>query len=114
MKFADFGRDFVTAPLVHARVNLVDENGVGKFAESIEDWKAFTTGDVFTVNRKFKDPVAFRWRGFEVQCFNSTTPRTKDRSGSFYRRLLIVPFTKSFSAHGGRTSRTTTSDGRMS
>lgn len=99
VKFADFGRDFVTAPLVHARVNLVDENGVGKFADSIEDWKAFTTGDVFTVNRKFKDPVAFRWRGFEVQCFNSTTPRTKDRSGSFYRRLLIVPFTKSFSAH---------------
>jgi putative DNA primase/helicase len=96
VKFADFGRDFVMEPLMDARVNLVDENGVGAFADKIEDWKAFTTGDAFLLNRKFKTPVSIRWHGFEIQCLNSTTPRTKDRTESFYRRLLLVPFTNWF------------------
>ena len=96
VKFADFGHDFKMEPLLRARVNLVDENGVGTFAENIDDWKAATTGDPFTMNRKHKTPVMIRWRGFEIQCLNSFNTRTKDRSESFYRRLLIVPFRKWF------------------
>lgn len=96
VKFMDFGHEFKMEPLVIARVNLVDENGVGAFSEKIEDWKAAITGDVFTLNRKYKTPVAVRFRGVDIQCFNSKTPRTKDRSESFYRRLLIVPFSKWF------------------
>jgi putative DNA primase/helicase len=96
VKFMDFGHEFKMDALVYARVNLVDENGVGAFAQQIEDWKAIITGDVFTLNRKYKTPVAVRYRGIDIQCFNSKTPRTKDRSESFYRRLLIVPFTKWF------------------
>lgn len=96
VKFMDFGHEFKMEPLVRARVNLVDENGVGAFSEKIEDWKAAITGDVFTLNRKFKTPVAVRFHGVDIQCFNSKTPKTKDRSESFYRRLLIVPFNKWF------------------
>lgn len=96
VKFMDFGHEFKMEALVNARVNLVDENGVGAFSEKIEDWKAAITGDVFTLNRKYKTPVAVRFRGVDIQCFNSKTPRTKDRSESFYRRLLIVPFSKWF------------------
>jgi len=96
VKFADFGHEFKMEPLVTARVNLVDENGVGAFTERIEDWKAAITGDVFMINRKHKTPVAVRFRGVDIQCFNSRTPKTKDKTESFYRRLLIVPFSKWF------------------
>jgi len=96
VKFADFGHEFKMEGLVHARVNLVDENDVGDFFDRIADWKAAITGDVFNLNRKYKTPVAVRFLGIDIQCFNSNTPRTKDRSESFYRRLLIVKFNKWF------------------
>ncbi|WP_166787709.1 DNA primase family protein [Cryobacterium luteum] len=96
VKFADFGHEFKMEALVYARVNLVDENDVGDFFDRIADWKAAVTGDVFTLNRKYKTPVAVRFLGIDIQCFNSNTPRTKDKSDSFYRRLLIVKFNKWF------------------
>ena len=40
-------------------------------------------------------PVAFDFHGFMVQCLNEL-PRIKDRSDSFFRRQLFVPFTKCF------------------
>jgi putative DNA primase/helicase len=88
VKFADFGHEFKMEPLILARVNLVDENDVGDFYSKIAEWKAAITGDVFPINRKNRTPVRIR--------FNSMTPRTKDKSGSFYRRLLFVPFNKWF------------------
>ncbi len=94
--FAEFGKPFLLEPLLYSRVNLVDENDVGKLADSLAAWKAFVTGDAITLDRKHKTPVKFRWRGLDIQCQNSTLQRTKDRSGSFYRRLLVVPFEKWF------------------
>lgn len=96
VKFSSFGREFLLEPLITARVNLVDENPVGAFAEDISDWKTAVTGDVMPINRKNKTPVAVRPAIFDIQCFNSVVPRTKDKSESFYRRLLIVPMNKSF------------------
>jgi putative DNA primase/helicase len=92
----DFGDRFKKSSLVHANVNLVDENDVGAFATNLGDWKACVTGDVFTLDRKHKDPVELSWQGFDVQCFNALSPRMKDKSESLKRRLLIVPMVKSF------------------
>lgn len=94
--FADFGQPFLLEPLLYSRVNLVDENDVGKLAERLAAWKAFITGDAITLDRKHKTPVKIRWHGLDIQCQNSTLQKTKDRSGSYYRRLLIVPFQKWF------------------
>jgi len=96
VKFADFGHEFKMESLLYARVNLVDENDVGDFFARIADWKAAITGDLFLLNRKYRTPLAMRFLGIDIQCFNSNTPRTKDRSESFYRRLLIVKFRKWF------------------
>lgn len=96
VKFGDFGHEFKMEPLIHSRANIVDENAVGSFSDKVDTWKAAVTGDVFQINRKYKDPVAVRFHGIDIQCFNSRTPRTKDRSESFYRRLIIVPFNKWF------------------
>ena len=47
------------------------------------------------INRKYKQPVSYQFWGFMVQCLNEF-PRIKDKSDSFYRRQLFVPFTKCF------------------
>lgn len=57
--------------------------------------KAVITGDTIQVNRKFKAPISFKFKGFMVQCLNEM-PRVKDKSDSFYRRQLFIPFTKCF------------------
>lgn len=74
---------------------IVDENDVGEYIDKAANLKAIITNDVIQMNRKFKMPVAFQFKGFMVQCLNEL-PRFKDKSESFYRRLLFVPFSKCF------------------
>lgn len=96
VQLADFGHEFKMEALTWAMVNLVDENDVGAFGEKLGAWKAAQTGDTFTLNRKYKTPIAVSWNGFEVQCFNTSVPRVKDKSLSFLRRVVLVPFRKNF------------------
>ena len=92
---ADWSKDFLLEPLVRATAVLVDENDVGVFVDKVANYKAAITHDVIPINRKFKTPIALRWHGFMVQCFNES-PRIKDKSESFYRRMRIVPFNKNY------------------
>ena len=92
---ADFGKDFMLEPLTHSSAIIVDENDVGTFIDKAANLKAVITGDTIPINRKFKQPIAYKFRGFMVQCLNEM-PRIKDKSDSFFRRQLFVPFTKCF------------------
>ena len=60
-----------------------------------EGWSRSVPADVIQVNRKFKTPIAFQFHGFMVQCLNEM-PRIKDKSNSFFRRQLFIPFDKCF------------------
>lgn len=92
---ADFGKDFLLEPLTRASAIIVDENDVGAFIDRAANLKAVITNDVISINRKYKMPIAYQFYGFMVQCLNEF-PRIKDKSESFYRRQLFVPFEKSF------------------
>jgi putative DNA primase/helicase len=92
---ADFGKEFMLEPLTRASAILVDENDVGTFIDKAANLKAIITNDVISINRKHKTPIAYQFWGFMVQCLNEF-PRIKDKSESFYRRQLFVPFTKCF------------------
>jgi putative DNA primase/helicase len=92
---ADFGKEFVLEPLMRAQAILVDENDVGVFIDKAANLKAVQTNDSIFINRKHKIPVTYQFYGFMVQCINEQ-PMVKDKSESFYRRQLFVPFTKSF------------------
>lgn len=91
----DFSKDFMLEPLLKASCIIVDENDVGAFIDKAAILKAIITNDVIQMNRKYKQPVAFQFKGFMVQCLNEM-PKFKDKSESFYRRQLFVPFTKCF------------------
>lgn len=92
---ADMGKEFALEPLIRTSSIIVDENDVGVYIDKVGNLKAIITGDVVQINRKFKMAVPYRFRGFVCECFNEL-PRIRDRSDSFYRRQLFIPFTKCF------------------
>lgn len=92
---ADMGKDFMLEPLTRASAIIVDENDVGTFIDKAANLKAIITHDVIQMNRKFKAPIAYQFYGFMVQCLNEL-PKVKDKSDSFFRRQLFVPFLKCF------------------
>lgn len=91
----DFGKEFALQPLLHCNAIIVDENNVGQYLDTLGDLKAIVTNDIVQINRKFKDPISFRFWGFMVQCVNDL-PRIRDKSDSFYRRQILVPMDKCF------------------
>lgn len=92
---SDFAKDFLLEPLTRATAVIVDENDVGTFIDKAANLKACITNDVIQINRKFKTPIAYQFYGFMVQCLNEF-PRIRDKSDSFYRRQLFIPFDKCF------------------
>ena len=92
---ADFGKPFALSELAHARAIIVDENSVGAFSRDLGDFKAVVTGDAFTLDRKYRAPVSISFSGIVVQCVNDF-PKSRDKSASYTRRQLFVPFKKWF------------------
>ena len=92
---SDFSKDFALEPLTRATAIIVDENDVGGFIDKAANLKAVITNDVIPINRKFKTPISYQFYGFMVQCLNEF-PRIRDKSDSFYRRQLFIPFDKCF------------------
>lgn len=92
---SSFSKDFMLEPLLRASAIIVDENDVGSFIDKAANIKAIITNDRIEMNRKYKTPVSYKFRGFMVQCLNEY-PRIKDKSESVYRRQLFIPFEKCF------------------
>lgn len=98
LPLATAGERFGLAELLSAglpQAILTDENPVGSFVDNAAGIKSIITGDAVRVERKNRDGVTIRYRGVMVQCLNDS-PRVKDRSPSFLRRLCLVPFEKCF------------------
>lgn len=90
-----FGDRFSKESLLTSTAVLSDENDVGDFVKSAADFKSVVTGDPIQIDRKNRRPVSVRVQGIVVACFNGF-PRVKDKSESFNRRPLMVPFPKNF------------------
>lgn len=95
---SDMGKEFLLEPLTRSTAIIVDENDVGAYIDKAANLKSIITNDVIQINRKFKVPIPYKFHGFMVQCLNEF-PRFKDKSDSFYRRQLFVPFMKCFTGH---------------
>ena len=70
---------------MHATAIITDENDVGTFIDKAANLKAIITGDAILINRKFKLPITYSFRGFMIQCLNEM-PKIRDKSDSFFRR----------------------------
>lgn len=95
LQLSDFSQNFRLSPLLRATAIINDENDVGELIDKANAIKSVATNDVLVIEEKFHNPVSFQYFGFMVQCVNEF-PRTKDKSGSFYRRIVFIPFDKCF------------------
>ena len=68
--------------------------------QSSSMFKTLTTGDYITAERKHGQP--FRFRSYAKLLFSANKiPSSRDRTHAFYRRWLIIPFTRTFDGVGG-------------
>ena len=91
----NFGVRFRTQQLLGKIVNIADENPVGAYIDGTNEFKAAITGDDIQIEAKGKDAYPMQVRMLNIQMLNGTL-LTRDKSNSIYRRLLIVPFTHTF------------------
>ncbi len=96
LNMENFEGEFALENLLGALAVIADENPVGSFNRKIDKYKAAVTGDHLNINRKGKPNITARFYGTIVQCVNDF-PRVSDKSDSFTRRLVVIPFDKSFS-----------------
>lgn len=95
LSIKDFDKNFMLEPLTWASAIINDENDVGTFIDGAANVKAIITNDRVLIDRKNLRAIPHQFWGFMVQCLNEF-PRVKDKSESFLRRLLLVPFNRSF------------------
>jgi putative DNA primase/helicase len=68
--------------------------------QSSSMFKTLTTGDYVTAERKHGQP--FRFRSYAKLLYSANRiPSSRDRSHAFYRRWLIIPFTRTFDGVAG-------------
>ena len=63
-------------------------------------FKTLTTGDSITAERKHQHPFTFRNHAKLIFSAN-TIPSSRDRTPAFYRRWIIIPFTRTFNGENG-------------
>jgi P4 family phage/plasmid primase-like protien len=91
-----FGHRFALSSTIGKMLNVSADLGeLDSVAEGVI--KQFVGGDTLTIDRKNRDPISIRPTAKIIAAWNER-PRIKDRSSGMWRRMLIVPFTKSIEA----------------
>lgn len=90
-----FSERFGLSSLPHAFAIITDENNVNSFTKGLANLKAVITGDKVSVERKHENTYDYSFNGLVLQCVNDL-PRVDDKTGSFIRRLHIIPFANCF------------------
>ena len=87
---------FLTAELEHKLANIGDDIDPKEITDTGTIKKLFT-GESMTVQRKYQDP--FILKNYAKMIFScNQLPRILDKSQGMYSRLMLIPFTATFSA----------------
>lgn len=90
-----FGDQFALASAVTKRLNLVDEDDVGKFIENAAVLKQVISRDPVHVDRKHKDPISVRLHMSTLVSLNDW-PKLKDKTEAMYDRQVFIEFPERF------------------
>ncbi len=85
INFKQFAEQFGLDDLLNASAIITDENDADTYIYSAATLKLIITGDLVTIDRKFKSKVKLQFRGMMVQCVNSMS-LVKDKTP--YERML--------------------------
>lgn len=92
---SEFSSPFGLARLPEAVAIITDENDVSSYNKGLAALKAVITGDTVTINQKYQKAFDYKFNGLVLECINDL-PNGDDKTGSFHRRLHIIPFENCF------------------
>ena len=95
----DLNGKFETAELSDKLANIADDVS-SEFMSDSSTFKKLVTGDKITAQRKFQNPFQFNNTAKLLFSTNSLPP-VSDKSYGLHRRLVIVPFTRTFNKEDG-------------
>ena len=95
LSMSEFGDRYLPEKLRSAFAVLSDENEVGDFVRRAGAFKAWVTHDWVKLDVKYGQMTNTKGRGLCVFCVNEL-PASKDKSESFYRRFVAIPFLKRY------------------
>lgn len=95
----DFGKQFGLETLIGKSAILNDESRSDAYIDDVASLKAIITHDTINITRKGLPSVTYQARALLIQCTNDP-PRVRDKTGSWLRRLLLIPFDKNFRKSG--------------
>lgn len=93
---SQFGDRFALGPTLGKIVNLTSESShiIEEQAENV--LKSYVSGDPFTFERKFREPV-HAVPTAKLMIATNALPRFNDRTLGVWRRILLLPFDRTFS-----------------
>ena len=95
LDFKDLDSRFKTSQLVGKLANIGDDIS-DSYKEDVSVFKKLVTGEKINVERKGQEPFDFRSHAKLIFSANNM-PRIKDSTGAAQRRLMIIPFNRTFS-----------------
>ena len=95
LSMSEFGEQYLPEELSSAFCVLSDENEVGDYIKKAGKLKAWVTHDWTRINVKYGQMTNVKGRGLCIFCVNEL-PSSKDKSESFYRRFVAIPFLKRY------------------
>ncbi|HDR7314292.1 DNA primase [Bacillus cytotoxicus] len=95
---SEFGQQFGLEGLINKTVNIAAENEMGGKALKTENFKAIVSGDTITINIKYHPAISYKPHCKLVFVVN-TLPDSMDVTNGYFRKLMIVPFNRTFKPH---------------
>ncbi|MEG8979326.1 phage/plasmid primase, P4 family [Priestia megaterium] len=92
---SEFSQQFGLEGLINKTVNVAAENEMGGKALKTENFKAIVSGDTITINIKYRPAISYKPQCKLVFVINSL-PDSMDVTNGYFRRLMIVPFHRTF------------------
>lgn len=92
----DWGKTFRLAGLAGARINIVNEMPENDIVAH-STFKSIITGEPVTGEHKYQPAFTFESRAGHLFSANSL-PATNDHSSGFWRRFMVIPFTRDMTA----------------
>lgn len=87
---------FAKTAIINKTVNISTENEMDGNSLATGEFKKIVSGDILQVEEKYKNTISYRPMAKLIFALNSM-PKTYDISHGYFRRLLIIPFSKQYS-----------------
>ena len=91
---SELSKTFGLSQLLGSKVNIAAENNASAFSSDV--FKAVVSGDRVEINRKYREAITVTLCTKLIMLFNEL-PQTTDSTYGFFRKLMIVPFNRTFS-----------------